>query len=1253
MHKLSLKRFKFACYGMLAAINCLYMSGAVGACSAHAGKVVFNEVYVPTSGTALLELKVLDPAVVAATGNFTNWKIDLFAGNFSTVQSTNVSAGFSSSNTSSCGATSLWISFPESVISFLSSQSPPFNLVLYDSMGGGQIIDIMRLGNNVTSFYGAGTRYTSCAALENLLPAVGSVNSQYDAQRGSGTSIKDWYRNPDGTGPWDASTSNPLNTSCGSNQGGGGTFGLAKTPSSTSVSVNTNFNYTLYAINGATPVTTPDPVIVTDTLPAGVSFVSCAVSPGTISGASSGPTGTCSHTAGVVTWTIGSMAANTNYHVTLTVNATTSGSKSNTIVSNVGSPAISAVAAPVTAYAPLADYRFDESVWSGAGGDVRDNSGNANHAQSFNNANTASASRAIAGSPGTCSYGVFYNGSAITSGYVQTPLPNLTTDFTISAWIRSSNNTVAGQRILIDDQNNSGGYGFSLGDGGTGRLRFFSRGIGPISLDSSYTLASDTWYFVAAVADFTNRRRTIYIYDQSGMLLNATTDAAAWTGTWGTDAGPVSIGGETNASAEAAYHFRGNLDEVRVYQQALGQTVLDAFAIQSHPCSGAAPDHLLIEHDGTAISCVAESVVVRACADVACSALFTAGVSGNLTAGGNVAGFTIPNGQSQSTVAIHLPTNAVLADPQTVRLGTSAVVPIPADVGSPYCSNSGGVVNNTTSCDMSVYKAGFIFDVPNFTSGTPSGTINVSAVRSSDSSSCVPLFRNVTRTVSFWGEYVNPASGTLPLQINGSSVETTSAPAYTSPLPLLFDTNGVATLSSVGYGDVGLMRLNARYSGSTTNTPPDGGTIVTGGDIFVVSPARFALSSIKCTTVDAANCGAGALSMPTSGDNPAASNPAGGAFIRAGHPFSVTVTALNSAGNTTPNYGREAIPETVRLTPNNVVASMVAAPSIGGTFGPFNAGVASGTTFTWNEVGIVTLTPGIGDSDYLGAGDVTGTNSGNVGRFFPEHFDTAITQVANVPMACPTGITCPVDYNGFVYSGQPFSLTVTARNAGGGATANYNTTTGFSKATGLSVYGALGATSLPAGAGTLGVPSVAAFVSGSLTETGQSYAFTTVPTLPSMIYIRASDGEASSLRAINPTTTSIEGGVEVVSGRIKVSNAYGSELLPLFLTASAQYFSANGWLTSNRDNFTNLTLTPSYNLIKNASITGTTAATKNPLTGLSAGQLTITLARPSANATGIATITPGAPVYLPVIPGTATFGVYKSSNNLIYQRENY
>jgi MSHA biogenesis protein MshQ len=377
---------------------------------------------------------------------------------------------------------------------------------------------------------------------------------------------------------------------------------------------------------------------------------------------------------------------------------------------------------------------------------------------------------------------------------------------------------------------------------------------------------------------------------------------------------------------------------------------------------------------------------------------------------------------------------------------------------------------------------------------------------------------------------------------------------------------------------------------------------------------------------------------------------------------------VTATGATAYNYGRETPPEGVRLIPVLVTGlGLTANPGINNSnaFGTFNNGAATGTTFGWDEVGVIRLIPGVADSNYLGAGDTQcnpdlanygGTtacpSSGNVGRFYPDHFDTVVAQVLNVPMACPggLGLACPATYPGFVYSGQSFNLSVTAMSASGLPTANYNTTSGFAKTTTLGAFGGLGVVTAPTGAGALGVASVSAFAAGTLTVPAESYTFTTTPTVATNIYIRAWDGEASSLRSVNPTTTSVEGGVAVASGRIRISNAYGSEQLPLPVTATVQYYNAAGaWLTSTTDNVTSfnpadLVVVPVTGLVP-VNVTNV-----GPVT-VAGGVRAFRINRPGVS--GSADIRLSSPAYLLSVKGRVTFGVYKGANQFIYQREAY
>lgn len=517
----------------------------------------------------------------------------------------------------------------------------------------------------------------------------------------------------------------------------------------------------------------------------------------------------------------------------------------------------------------------------------------------------------------------------------------------------------------------------------------------------------------------------------------------------------------------------------------------------------------------------------------------------------------------------------------------------------------------------------------------------------------------------------------LPL-CTGNGAEPTS---WTNSSNLTFPVGApsVATAYTFAYADVGEVELYMR-NGSATSQKGTSGQ-------FVVKPAGFVLSTIRCTTADAVNCGAGALAMPTAGNNPGAANASGVTFIRAGHSFSMTVTALTASGKTkadagtaincstvpadcTPNFGKEVTPESVGFDVTNVVAGMVTPPDIAGSFGAFTGGVASGIAFSWDEAGIITLTPNIKDSDYLGAGDVAGTTTGNIGRFYPHHFDTTVTQGCS---------------DAFTYSGQPLSLRIVAYKAGGsgasGITSNYGAGAGFSKITTASGFGATGA--ITGGDASANQFSAAKFTLGATPLLNAAavlkptFAFTTTPSSPVSVKMRAVDQDGVS------SADGAEATTEVRSGRVNILNAYGSELLDLPMAARAEYWrdATQGWGINTADTCTDLTL--AFTQVGATNITAKTcvletgnnsgkgcAAVLAPSqtgrgyleTGVAgfAGNFNLWLKAPGTGFPGSINVTATVPAWLqfpwtsatasnPV--GRATFGVYKSP--LIYRRENY
>ena len=513
----------------------------------------------------------------------------------------------------------------------------------------------------------------------------------------------------------------------------------------------------------------------------------------------------------------------------------------------------------------------------------------------------------------------------------------------------------------------------------------------------------------------------------------------------------------------------------------------------------------------------------------------------------------------------------------------------------------------------------------------------------------------------------------LPL-CTGNGADPTSWSTATS-LTFASGAPSVATSYTFTYADVGEVELFMRNSVATTQVGKSGH--------FVVKPAGFVLSAIKCTTYAAGTCATAAIASP--GTNPGASTATGTAFIQAGQPFSVTVTAVNTSNVATPNFGKEQIPEGVQLDAALVLPSGGNAAALNNptAFGNFVAGVATGTTFNWPEVGIITLTPSLASGAYLGTDGVIGTTSGNVGRFIPDHF--AITAGAVAP-------ACVNPSSGFTYFGQdgvttPFTLT--AQNLTNGPTQNY--TDSFTKLP-LTTWGAASASAASPGYGySAATLPAGAVLSGSTTAPTGSW--------PSLLAAQANRGVAAIIakhQVSRPTaltgitsltisakpvdsdgvtmaTTAVASASDFYYGRLKLTNSYGSELLNLPMPLIAEYWNGSGWFQNTIDNCTAVTAPTSAAgltfypevavLVRGNHLSSTeTTATVSSTGKLVAGDGKLIFSKPGALNDGYLTVTiPLATMPWLQFPWTgganvdpsarATFGIFKSP--LIYRRENY
>jgi hypothetical protein len=404
---------------------------------------------------------------------------------------------------------------------------------------------------------------------------------------------------------------------------------------------------------------------------------------------------------------------------------------------------------------------------------------------------------------------------------------------------------------------------------------------------------------------------------------------------------------------------------------------------------------------------------------------------------------------------------------------------------------------------------------------------------------------------------------------------------------------------------------------------------------------------------------------------------------KAGKPFTFTATANNAAAIPAVTAKYAGSP-TMRNCSDSTAANLSCLTSYGsfvsGATG-FASGALASTVATYSEVGVFYLT--LLDTSFAAVDTSDGTPADcsasgyyvcsaatPIGRFVPDHFDTAVTQASNVPMACPTGLTCPSLYNGIVYSGQPFTVTVTAKNGftTPATTVRYDTASGLSKGVTLAAWDAIGSvTTQNPSAGALSGNSVpaASFATGVATTTN-----TPVYTLPSVypsatltaptdIYLRADDGSdnVTSLRSTDPTTTSVEGGVKVVNGRGMVPNAYGSELLRLPINnVEVQYYNGSSWVNSSTD-----TTSLAVGKVNISNCLGNLGNLVLPCITASSAVLAngvgmITLNAPGAGNDGsvdVALNGGGWPAWLPSTTGRATFGIYKGNSKFIYIREQY
>jgi MSHA biogenesis protein MshQ len=651
------------------------------------------------------------------------------------------------------------------------------------------------------------------------------------------------------------------------------------------------------------------------------------------------------------------------------------------------------------------------------------------------------------------------------------------------------------------------------------------------------------------------------------------------------------------------------------------------------PVATVSINHYQVQLPSTSISCAASTVTVTACADASspCTSPATTvnGQTATLaTSAGTLASTSLVfNSAGVASTTLSHPAAADGSSVSVTLSGESTAASQPR-----RCCPDGASCSAANSCATTFRTAGFIFaatsngagtTLPAQTAGTASASYFLRAVRTGTSTQACEAALTGAQNVDWGYECLNPgtcASSNL-LQVNGGTATTVArnnsgSSSSRTAVAMTFDSAGSAPFTFT-HADVGQLRLHASRA-------VGGATLSGSSNSMVVRPARFALSDIRQTA------------SPNTA-NPGASNAAGARFIAAGEAFSATLTAQTSTGATAPSFGRESPAEGVLLSatlvqPSGGTAGTLSNATIAGA--SFSSGVATATTLAYSEVGIVTLTPAVADGDYLGAGAVSGTASGNVGRFVPARFAVSGGSVTH-----RSGLACS-PASSFSHLGENFrlGLTLTAQNTSGATTTNYQgdfaklapgtasgwRLAGISSGNVFTVDNArlsLGSSSGSWAAGVLAATLTAQVTRPGTPEGPHDASFGVAPV--------DSDGVATTglnLATTAPFTTSDRASVATVAlrhGRLRLASAIGPADRPLALPLSAQFWNGSAWAPNTLD-----------------------SCTAVPATALNFGALSGTLTTADTAALGTVTLNEGRAQLRLAAPGGGRRGSYSVALSL-------
>lgn len=476
--------------------------------------------------------------------------------------------------------------------------------------------------------------------------------------------------------------------------------------------------------------------------------------------------------------------------------------------------------------------------------------------------------------------------------------------------------------------------------------------------------------------------------------------------------------------------------------------------LEINTCNTATTDHFAIFHSGTGVTCEAEVITITAhdssdngvdvggntiqiTATSASPGWSTADTSWGLGAGTGT--FSTPSagvaqyqfGSSETSVVLEF-ANTSLADIDfdVVDTGDPSLTDDEGSAEDPLLSFTNTALRFYNDADGNGDRDGTDPIASPLTSGITSGQWIVRAVETNTHTGACEARATGTHTVNMGYQCVNPiyCFRSADADINGSPIGENDfgGTSNLTGISLTFDADGEAPFN-FEYYDAGGVRLYSELPLTASGSDP-AITLTGTSNTTIVRPADIVITQVT--------------------DSGGTANPGttatGSGFTTAGSPFTVVIEGRNADGDITPNFGAETVNEGVVLVEQALVmpaGGNLAALSAASAFSSTGtAGQFQNTTVNWNQVGTLTMRAEIADGDYLSTGNVTGTTSGNIGRFYPASFDLGAHTVT--PECVPGNFSYMSDQS-FIHRPLDIAYAVLARSALSTVVSNYDDTLGY------------------------------------------------------------------------------------------------------------------------------------------------------------------------------------------------------------------